>query len=131
MHKLSTPPPRPPPASALLRLFASGSKAHEFVNAPLVLDYMQLKWSCTIPNWTRRYPLDYNVNEGFYTYGNTDKDGKHVPTWADSLLRLPVFLRLCVGICVVNLTGSMLWLFAVHQEPPLPPHSKILLFQDA
>ncbi|CAN0037159.1 unnamed protein product, partial [Scytosiphon promiscuus] len=54
-----------------------GSVAHAFINAPLVLDYMELKWSCTVPSWTRRNPLDYTINEGFYTYTDTsNKDGK-------------------------------------------------------
>lgn len=67
------------------------------MSAPLVLDYMQLKWCCTIPNWTRRFPLDFNVNEGFYTYvyatKDDDKKGKNkntkrnCPAWDDSLLR--------------------------------------------
>lgn len=72
--------------------FATGSKAVEFLTTPLVLDYMQLKWSCTIPSWTRRFALDYNINEGFYTYDNTKKDTKNMATWADSLLRLALLL---------------------------------------
>lgn len=36
---------------------------------------MELKWACTVPSWTRRNPLDYTINEGFYTYrDNTNVD---------------------------------------------------------
>ena len=65
----------------------TGPKAYVFVNTPLVLNYMQLKWSCTIPRWTRRYPLDYNINEGFSTYVATIHGKQLKQTWTDGLLR--------------------------------------------
>ncbi|CAM9995089.1 unnamed protein product, partial [Ectocarpus sp. 12 AP-2014] len=52
----------------LQQALTRGSDAHEFVNAPLVLDYLELKWKCTTPNLDRRNPLDYTINEGFSTY---------------------------------------------------------------
>lgn len=72
---------------------ATGPRSYEFSNAPLVLDYMELKWSCTVPKWPHKYPLNYRINEGFYTYGNEDRDDppdqklERRPTRACYLLR--------------------------------------------
>lgn len=103
------------------------------MSSPLVLDYMQLKWSCTIPSWTHRYPLDHNVNEGFYIYGNvaydegkkgaeennmgTNRNKKETDTrWDDSLLRsvcsydtTPALMPALIGTylrCWVSAWGS-------------------------
>lgn len=56
----------------------TGSAASAFINSPLVLDYMELKWTCTVPSWSRRNPFDYAINEGFYTYGSKKKTGSTV-----------------------------------------------------
>ena len=54
---------------------------------------MELKWSCTVPKWPHKYPLNYRINEGFYTYGNEDRDDppdqklERRPTRACYLLR--------------------------------------------
>lgn len=69
--------------------------SYKFGNTPLVLDYMELKWSCTIPKWPSRYPLDCDINEGFYTYGSecpkerssADQTQERSPTRACYLLR--------------------------------------------
>ncbi|CAM9389279.1 unnamed protein product, partial [Ectocarpus sp. 8 AP-2014] len=52
----------------LQQALTRGSDAHDFINAPLVLDYLELKWKCTTPNLDRRNSLDYTINEGFSTY---------------------------------------------------------------
>ncbi|CAM9651710.1 unnamed protein product [Ectocarpus fasciculatus] len=54
----------------LQQALTRGSAAHDFINAPLVLDYLELKWKCTTPNLDRRNPLDYTINEGFSTYNS-------------------------------------------------------------
>lgn len=54
---------------------------------------MELKWTCTVPSWSLRNPLDYTINEGFYTFGsdhNTDDErtvgsSVCVPDWAHGL----------------------------------------------
>lgn len=72
-----------------------GSAAHAFINAPLVLDYMELKWTCTVPSWSLRNPLDYTINEGFYTFESDNNTGKHMG-------------RASVSRCLPGLDGSLL-----------------------
>ncbi|CAN0140980.1 unnamed protein product, partial [Scytosiphon promiscuus] len=45
-----------------------GSRGLDLLNSPLALDYMSIKFSCTLPPWTSRDPFQPTVNEGFYTY---------------------------------------------------------------
>lgn len=45
-----------------------GSEALNFINSPLVLDYIHVKFSCTLPGWTSGNPFNYIINEGFYLY---------------------------------------------------------------
>lgn len=47
---------------------ASGSTDHAFIDAPVVLDYMDLKWGCSLPSLTHITLVDYSrINEGFRT----------------------------------------------------------------
>ncbi|CAM9276411.1 unnamed protein product, partial [Scytosiphon promiscuus] len=50
----------------LQRALDRGSQALDFINAPLVLDYMLLKFSATTPPWTASNPFTYNMGEKFY-----------------------------------------------------------------
>lgn len=45
-----------------------GSRALDFVNAPLVLDYIRLRFSCTVPGWLSPYPFRHDINAGFSEY---------------------------------------------------------------
>lgn len=45
-----------------------GSGALDFLSSPLVLDYVHVKFTGTLPAWTSRDPFQPNVNEGFYKY---------------------------------------------------------------
>lgn len=53
-----------------------GSEALPFVNAPLVMDYVDNMFSCTLPHWLSRDPCNFYVNEGFYLGSeNRDEEG--------------------------------------------------------
>lgn len=52
------------------RALERGSKALDFVNAPLVLDYTSLKFSSTLPNWLSRAPFDSYLSEGCYMFSD-------------------------------------------------------------
>lgn len=45
-----------------------GSGALYFINSPLVLDYMSITFSRTLPHWLARDPFRYHVNTGFHRY---------------------------------------------------------------
>lgn len=45
-----------------------GSNALNFTNSPLVLDYMHMKFSRSIPSWRARVPFHHNIHEEYYKY---------------------------------------------------------------
>lgn len=49
-----------------------GSKALDFLNSPLVLDYVHVKFTGTLPPWSSRNPFQPTVNEGFFKYDDFD-----------------------------------------------------------
>lgn len=57
----------------LQRALDRGSKALDFINSPLVMDYVHVKFSCTLPNWTSSNPLPRTINPGFYRYHGFDE----------------------------------------------------------
>lgn len=52
------------PLEPLRRAIDRGSEGLELLNSPLVLDYVSVKFSCTLPSWTSRNPVQPTVNEG-------------------------------------------------------------------
>ncbi|CAM9548053.1 unnamed protein product, partial [Ectocarpus fasciculatus] len=57
----------------LQRALDRGSKALDFVDSPLVLDYIHVKFSCTLPNWASSSSIPKTINAGFYTYTAFDQ----------------------------------------------------------
>ncbi|CAM9478531.1 unnamed protein product [Ectocarpus fasciculatus] len=57
----------------LQRALDRGSKALDFVNSPLVLDYVHAKFSCTLPNWASSSAIPKTINAGFYKYTAFDE----------------------------------------------------------
>ncbi|CAN0375918.1 unnamed protein product, partial [Ectocarpus sp. 13 AM-2016] len=57
----------------LQRALDRGSKALDFVNSPLVLDYVHAKFSCTLPNWALSSAIPKTINAGFYKYTGFDE----------------------------------------------------------
>lgn len=90
----------------LQRALDRGSKALDFINSPLVMDYVHVKFSCSLPNWTSGSLTPRTINPGFYKYrgfdeynfravvssslpGDDQKSGASVAEeWDDLLLRL-------------------------------------------
>ncbi|CAM9807163.1 unnamed protein product [Ectocarpus sp. 6 AP-2014] len=56
----------------LRRALDRGSEALDFLNTPLVKDYVHIKFACTLPSWTSRNPFQPTVNEGFFKYDDFD-----------------------------------------------------------
>ncbi|CAM9267068.1 unnamed protein product [Ectocarpus sp. 4 AP-2014] len=56
----------------LRRALDRGSEALDFLNSPLVKDYVNIKFACTLPSWTSRNPFQPTVNEGFFKYDDFD-----------------------------------------------------------
>eukprot|EP00903_Cladosiphon_okamuranus_P019883 g18275.t1 len=50
-----------------------GSEALKFINSPLVLDYVHVKFSCSLPHWASASPFKATINQGFYRYRNFDR----------------------------------------------------------
>lgn len=46
-----------------------GSKGLPFINSPLVMDYLDLKFSKSIPSWKSRNPFNHNIHGKFFAYG--------------------------------------------------------------
>lgn len=46
----------------------SGSRALEFLSESLVLDYLGLKFTRTLPRWSTQKPFERNMNQAFYIY---------------------------------------------------------------
>lgn len=76
-----------------------GSRALDFVNAPLVLDYVHLRFSCTVPGWLSSHPFRHDINAGFSEYfplyrsgesGTGKNKGGNASTWT-VLLRCVAF----------------------------------------
>lgn len=57
----------------LQRALDRGSKALDFLNTPLVLDYVHIKFSCSLPHWASSNPFQPTINEGFYMYSGFDQ----------------------------------------------------------
>ena len=58
----------------LQRAVDRDSEALQFVNKPLVLDYLQhVKFNCGLPHWASRKPDLASINEGFYTFYDFDE----------------------------------------------------------
>lgn len=55
-----------------------GSEGLDFLNTPLVLDYVDIKFAGTLPKWNTREPLRFVRNKDTYLYGapptNTAED---------------------------------------------------------
>lgn len=76
-----------------------GSKALNFTNAPLVLDYMHAKFTKFLPSsWLSSSPFHHNVHPKYFVYGecvkeeieeddvyDENEDSEH--TWSNFLLR--------------------------------------------
>lgn len=48
----------------LFQAVLGGGEGLDFLNSPLVLDYLRIKFSGTLPPWTTRNPFQPDVNEG-------------------------------------------------------------------
>lgn len=46
----------------------SGPRSLEFLSEALVLDYLGLKFSRTLPRWHSQKPFERNINQAFYSY---------------------------------------------------------------
>jgi len=53
-----------------------GSEELKVINMPLVLDYVDIKFSCTLPHWASRSPFQSTINHGFYKYHHRVKNGE-------------------------------------------------------
>lgn len=71
----------------LQRAINRGSQALEFINAPLVLDYVQRTFLCTVPLWQSLNPFSYHINEGFYKYYSGAEQEPTLNQWSGALLR--------------------------------------------
>ncbi len=54
--------------NALAEAVRSGSRALELLSEALVLDYLDLKFSRTLPRWDDQNPFRHNINQAFYSY---------------------------------------------------------------
>ncbi|CAN0376362.1 unnamed protein product, partial [Ascophyllum nodosum] len=57
----------------LQRAIDRDSEALQFVNKPLVLDYLHVKFNCGLPHWFSSKPDLASINEGFYTFYDFDR----------------------------------------------------------
>ena len=57
----------------LQRAIDRDSEALQFVNKPLVLDYLHVKFNCGLPHWCSSKPDLASINEGFYTFYDFDR----------------------------------------------------------
>ena len=48
----------------LRRALDRGSEGLDLINSPLVLDYVHVKFTGTLPSWTSRNPFQPTINEG-------------------------------------------------------------------
>ena len=86
----------------LQRALDRGSKGLDFVNSPLVMDYLHLKFMGTIPGWFSSSPFRDTIDLGFYSHipsesGADEKDSDKFTArcrrYSGQLLRL----RLCTS----------------------------------
>lgn len=54
--------------NSLVQAIRSGSRSLEFLSEALVLDYLGLKFSRTLPRWHTQKPFERNINQAFYSY---------------------------------------------------------------
>lgn len=52
----------------------SGPQAMELLSEPLVLDYLGLKFTRTLPAWNTQHPFERNINQAFYSYNLVDSE---------------------------------------------------------
>lgn len=50
-----------------------GSQALEFISKPLMLDYLHVKFMCTLPHFAAKTVVQSTINEGFYKYDGFDE----------------------------------------------------------
>lgn len=79
-----------------------GSGARKFLNMPLVRDYVQVKFLCTLPHWGSSSPFQSSINAGFYKYRdfdhtNFERSPDSTDRWDAALLRYwKTVLVLCI-----------------------------------
>lgn len=56
----------------LVQAVRSGPQAMELLSEPLVLDYLGLKFTRTLPSWNSQHPFERNINQAFYSYTQVD-----------------------------------------------------------
>eukprot|EP00903_Cladosiphon_okamuranus_P021649 g19903.t1 len=71
----------------LQRALDRGSKALDFINSPLVMDYVHVKFACTLPTWTSSSSIPRNINPGFYKYDDYEFQDVLSPINADQQSR--------------------------------------------
>lgn len=54
--------------NALAQAVRSGPRALDLLSEALVLDYVDLKFSRTLPSWNDQNPFRRNINQAFYSY---------------------------------------------------------------
>eukprot|EP00903_Cladosiphon_okamuranus_P021895 g20127.t2 len=54
--------------NALAQAVRSGTRALDLLSEALVLDYVDLKFSRTLPSWNSQHPFKNNINQAFYSY---------------------------------------------------------------
>ena len=54
--------------NALSQAVRSGARALDLLSEALVLDYVDLKFSRTLPSWNDQNPFRHNINQAFYSY---------------------------------------------------------------
>lgn len=57
----------------LRRAVDRGSEALEFLSKPLILDFLHVKFMCTLPHFAAKRVVHSTINEGFYKYGEGDE----------------------------------------------------------
>lgn len=73
LRDLAAPYGGPEYMDPLQRALDRGSKALELINSPLVMDYIHVKFSCTLPKWTSSSTIPRTINPGFYKYHDFDE----------------------------------------------------------
>lgn len=58
-----------------MQAVSSGPRALELLSEALVLDYLGLKFSRTLPRWNTQKPFERNINQTFYSYTNQARRG--------------------------------------------------------
>lgn len=58
-----------------MQAVSSGPRALELLSEALVLDYLGLKFSRTLPRWNTQKPFERNINQMFYSYTHQARRG--------------------------------------------------------